>query len=300
MKEVYVSEPDVIDLETVRQLLPGETFVVTAGQADFAPGFTSGAEVLLIRSGTTVGSDIKQYFPRLNAVVRVGTGLDNVDVDFCESAGVKVYNAPGANADAVAEYVTAMILYVKRNLYRLNREDVAAWNRFVFRGEGVAGQTVGIVGFGHIGRLLQQKLLGLGCQKFFVYDPYILAETIAAAGATPADLGTVLRESDVVSLHLPLVPDTRHIIDSEKLNLLKEGALLINAARGGIVDESALLAMSKEITYVADTVEGEPKVNLALLEQKNIIITPHIASLTKDAEEAMVRVALKNYLKEVQ
>lgn len=296
MRELYVTEPDVIDVNEVKRLLPDGMFTVTPGQAGFAPGFTSAAQALLIRSDTTVDSSIKQFFPQLRAVIRVGTGLDNVDVGYCRSAGIEVFNAAGANADAVAEYVAAMILYVKRGLYRLNPEDVASWNRFAFRGQSVEGQTVGIVGFGHIGRLLQRKLAGLGCKKFLAYDPYVPADAIAETGAAAADLSAVLRESDIVSLHLPLLPETHHIINAEKLEMLKDGALLINAARGGIVDEAALLAAGKNITYVADTVENEPKINPALLKRGNVIVTPHIASLTAESERAMLHVALANYL----
>lgn len=296
MKELYVTEPDVIDMQEVKRLLPSGRFTVTSGQASFEPGFISPAQALLIRSNTTVDATIKQFFPQLRAVIRVGTGLDNVDVDFCRSEGIEVFNAAGANADAVAEYVTAMILYVKRGLHRLNPQDVASWNRFAFRGQGIAGQTVGIVGYGNIGKLLQQKLAGLGCTKFLVYDPYVPADMIAKADAVAASLPELLRQSDIISLHLPLLPETHHSINAEKLDMLKDGALLINAARGGIVDEAALLVTNKDVTYVADTVENEPDVNPELLERENVIITPHIASLTADSERAMVRVALTNYL----
>jgi phosphoglycerate dehydrogenase-like enzyme len=296
MKEMYITEPNAIDIKAVKQLLPHGKFTLTLGNATFNHGFTSDAEALLIRSATTITSKIAVHFPRLRAIIRVGTGLDNIDTDFCKLANIKVFNAPGANANAVTEYVIAMILYVKRHLYLLNQKEVKAWNRFVFTGQGISEQIVGIIGFGNIGKLLHQKLVGLGCKKLLIYDPYISAEVIAEAGGTAGDLDTVFSRADVISLHLPLVPETRHIINAEKLQLLKPGALLINAARGGIVDESAVLSLPADKIYVADTVEGEPKVNLDLLEKRNIIITPHIASLTSSSEKAMLEAAIKNWL----
>ncbi len=292
---IYVTEPQVINLSIVRAALGGTPYTLVSGSPDFLAGDAAACNVVLIRSGTHITSTILATMPHLQHVVRVGVGLDNVDLDFCRQHRIAVYNAPGANADAVAEYALTMILVALRQLHHLTRADQEAWNRFKFSGHGIASRTVGIVGFGHIGKLLYAKLRSLGCHSFMVYDPYA---TDTPADARMASLDELLAGSDVVSLHLPLMPETTHIINAQKLALMKDGAILLNAARGGIVDETAVLARqkSKPLTYIADTVEGEPHVNPALLNSPGTVITPHIASLTDDAEAAMVRVAIENLL----
>lgn len=293
--QIYVTEPDVIDLDVVREVMGSADYGLVAGSTDFTAGDASICDTVLIRSATHVDATTKEKMPNLQHVVRVGVGLDNVDLDFCEQNNIAVYNAPGANADAVAEYAVAVILLSLRKMHLLERSDLETWNRFKFSGQSIATRTVGIIGFGHIGQLLQQKLQALGCKDFLLYDPYV---TDAPDGTRMAELDELLSESDIISLHLPLVPATEHIINAGKLSLLKEGAILLNASRGGIVDEAAVVAAlnDKQFTYIADAVEGEPQVNPALLDQPNILITPHIGSLTDDAEKAMVRVAMQNLI----
>lgn len=298
MPELYVTEPNMISIDELRQLVPDKC-TITAGQTDFAAGFSSDAEALIVRSATTVTPEFLSHFPQVKAVVRVGTGLDNVDVEYCKAHDIHVYNAPGANADAVAEYVTAMILHANRRLHRLTSARVAAWQRKDFMGVTVADQTVGIVGFGNIGKLLRAKLAGLGCSEFLAYDPYLTEEQVEQAGARKVDLETLLKEADVVSLHMPLTDETRHMIAAEQLEMMKPGAVLINAARGGIVDEQAVLdhLAHTDMVFVEDTVENEPTVDPRLLEHENVIISPHIASLTTAADRAMLQVAVENYLR---
>lgn len=162
----------------------------------------------------------------------------------------------------------------------------------------MAEQTVGIIGFGNIGRLLQHKLAGLGCKTFLLYDPYVAKDARLPDGARLVEFDDVLQQSDLISLHLPLLAETKHIIDSDRLNKIKKGAVLVNAARGGIVDEDALLSAidTQDFMYVADTVEGEPQINPALLDHERVIVTPHIASLTEASERRMVTLALDNFL----
>lgn len=298
MIEVYVTEPAAINIEQLRALLPGSEYDVTSGSPQLSDDFSSPAHSLFIRSGTEADAAFLEHFPQLHAVVRVGVGLDNVDIDFCKQHGIAVYNAPGANADAVAEYVTAMILYVRRKLYELDDQAVKNWDRFRFMGTSMSEQTVGIVGFGNIGRRLQAKLAGLGCTQFLAYDPYLTDDVIEQAGAKPCDLDTLLAQADIISMHLPLTPETEYLINAEKLATLKPNALLINSSRGGVVDEAAVLALPPErnIVYVADTVENEPQVNEALLHNPRIIVTPHIASLTTASDAAMLKTATENYL----
>ncbi len=297
-QNLYVTEPDVIDLDALAGLLPADGYSIIPGQDDWADDFKSDADTLIIRSATNVTSTISHNFPKLQAIVRIGTGLDNVDLDYCKSAGIKVYNAPGANADAVAEYVVSVVLCARRKLHLINKSDILSWNRFKFSGHGLTGRTVGIIGYGNIGRLLHKKLQGLGCAEFLVYDPYVSESQAAAAGVHLMKLDDLLRRSDIISIHVPLTDETNYLLNDAKLHLLQEHAVLVNASRGGIVDESAVLRLlqEKDFTYIADTVEHEPQVNPELLGHDNIIITPHIASLTSDSEAAMLRIAVENYL----
>jgi len=290
---IYVTEPNAIDISLVAKTLGTTPHTLSAGNPSFTNGNPKDCNVVLFRSATHIGNDILQHMPGLKHAVRVGTGLDNVDRAFCQQAGIAVYNAPGANADAVAEYVLAAMLMALRNIHLVKRSDIETWDRFKFAGHSVASRRIGIIGFGHIGRLLYEKLHSLGCRDFLLYDPYVHD---APADATLVPLDGLMQHCDIISLHLPLLPQTQHCINAEKLAYLRKNAILLNASRGGVVDEAAVLAQMQQtpFTYIADTVEGEPRVNPALLDNPNIIITPHIASLTSEAETAMVRSSIQN------
>ena len=292
---IYVTEPEVIDLQAVRQLLPAE-YELVAGKTDFSSA-PADCSTLLIRSATTIDSSIKQHFPELKSVIRIGTGVDNIDMEFCKQAGVEVFTAAGANADAVSDYVVGMMLFALRRLQTLTPEDVKTWNRFKFTGHSMSAQTIGIIGFGHIGRLVHQKLQGFGCQ-FFAYDPLVKKEDLPE-GVTGLDsVDEVLQRSSIVTLHLPLMPETRDLLNQRNLSLLKPGAILLNSSRGGIVNEADVVeAAHSGLTYIADTVEHEPTPNPILLGEPNIILTPHIASLTEESSQNMLKVALANFLK---
>lgn len=290
-------------MKLAHELLPANEYILIEGSTDFAKNHITDCEALLIRSETFIKDDILEYFPQLKHVIRVGVGLDNVDTEFLTSHNVKIHNAPGANSDAVAEYVVTMILSVLRHTTSLSAEDALTWNRMKFMGHSVTSQKVGIVGYGHIGRLLQEKLKGLGCTSFFVYDPY-LPESYQFDEVTQkvTMLEELLQQATIVSLHLPLLESTRYILNDANLPLLQKGTILVNAARGGIVNENALLAVidERQLTYVADTVENEPRVNPKLVEHDRVIVTPHIASLTEESNENMLRVATHNFLNSVE
>lgn len=262
-------------------------------------GDPSDVAAVFIRSRTKIDETIKTKFPNVRAIIRAGVGLDNVDVDFCRAEEITIHNAPRANSDAVAEYVVAMLLFTMRRLRTLKREDVRQWNRFAYVGESMSGQTVGIVGFGNVGRLVQQKLAGLGCSRFVVYDPFLPAGAVQGEGIEQVDeLEQLLERSTMITLHMPLTDETRHMIGASQLARLQDGVILVNAARGGIVDELALLKILDDtsLTYVADTVENEPEVRPELLGREDIIVTPHMAGLTHEAERNIVVHALQSFL----
>lgn len=296
---IYISEPDVIDVRLVAQALEGTGITAVLGSPTFEQSRKQNYDTLFIRSATTIDKNIKQHFPYLKNIIRAGTGLDKIDLDYCKNDDISVYNAPGANADAVSEYVVAMILYVLRRLDRMSEEHIKAWNRFVFQGRSVREHTVGIVGFGHIGRLLYRKLNAFSVPKFLVSDPYISPNSIKEENIQSVTLDELLKQATIISLHVPLTHETHNLINEQKLSLIQSGSLLINASRGGIVDEPAVISRTQrdEITYIADTITGEPVIDECLLKAKNIIITPHIASLTSISEQEMQRQALRNFLK---
>ena len=296
-KKLYVTEPDVINMSIVHKML-GEDWEIVAGDPSFSGKGIEDYSTLLIRSVTTITAGIKEIFPNLRHIIRVGVGVDNIDMDFCSQEGIAVYNAPGANADAVSDYVVGIMFHALRKLHLLTQRDIVNWDRFKFTGRSMADRTIGIIGFGNIGKQIFSKLQGFNCKAFLVYDPFIKKEDMPEGTTYMASVEEVLCSSDIVTLHVPLIPATRYLINKGNIALLPEGSILVNASRGGIVNENDITEYMREhdLIYVADTVEGEPKVSEALLSAENVVVTPHIASLTKEADDSMVIVALENFL----
>jgi len=297
MKKLYISEPDAIEARLVSSILP-EDWQVVCGDTDFSGEKLADCTVLLIRSATVVTDSIKDTFPKLHSIVRVGVGVDNIDVDFCNREGIAVYNAPGANADAVSDYVVAMMLVGLRKLHLLTPQDVKTWNRFDFTGHSMAGRSIGIIGFGNIGKQIYRKLQGFECKAFYVYDPFVKAEDMPKGVKHVTSVEAVLQQSDIVTLHVPLLPTTKYLINKDNLPMMPPGSILINASRGGIVNEADVVKRVRDhdLVYIADTVEDEPHASPAMLSTPNVIVTPHIASLTKEADDNVLAVALQNFL----
>jgi (S)-sulfolactate dehydrogenase len=297
MNQIYVTEPNAINMQIVTELLGGDWNIIE-GTPAFEGNDLQDCTAMLIRSATTVTSSVTDAFPNLRHIIRVGVGVDNIDMDFCASKGIAVYNAPGANADAVSDYVVGMMFQALRKTHLLTEQDVTEWNRFKFTGRSMAGRRIGIVGFGNIGKQIFSKLQGFNCQAFFVYDPFIKKEDMPEGVSYAASVEEVLQNSDIVTLHVPLLATTKYLINAQNLPLLPDEAILINASRGGIVNEADVVAYMQDhnLVYVADTVEGEPTVSRELIDAPNVIVTPHIASLTKEADDSVVAVALQNFL----
>jgi phosphoglycerate dehydrogenase-like enzyme len=294
---VYVSEPEAIDISQIKERLETAGYEIFLGSTDFSANVPEQCEVLLVRSQTRVTADIITTFPNLRSIIRVGTGLDSIDVDFCKANGISIYSAPGANAHAVAEYVIMMMLIVLRKYHLLQSEDVHNWNRYKFRGSSLTTQSIGIVGYGAIGRLVYEYARGLGCTRFYVYDPYVKSDALPEV-MMQGTLENVIRNSGIITVHVPLTNETKYLIGERELNAMQFGTILLNASRGGIVNELSVVRAASEgrIFYVADTVENEPSVRQELVDTENIIVTPHMASLTDSAEAAMLLQAVKNFL----
>jgi (S)-sulfolactate dehydrogenase len=248
------------------------------------------AHGLIVRNRTRVDKELLEAAPMLTVVGRLGVGLDNIDLTACEARRIEVIPARGANALAVAEYVIAVSLILLRGAF-LATDAVAAgsWPREAFSGgREVAGRTLGIVGFGSIGQVTARLARGLG-MEVIAFDAEIdsMAPLWIEQQVTPRGLDELLREADVVSLHVPLTPKTRHLIDAGRLALMKPGAVLVNTARGGIVEEAALASMLRAGRLAGaalDVFEMEPlQAASPLAGCPNLLLTPHIAGVTRES-----------------
>lgn len=249
-----------------------------------------GALALIVRNRTQVRGALLAAGSQLEVVGRLGVGLDNIDVDACERRGIAVVPATGANALAVAEYVIATAMLLLRGAYGSTAAVAAGqWPRGALsNGREIAGKTLGLIGFGGIGRLTADLAHGLG-MRVIGCDPLVTAADPAwqAARVTPLSLDDVLRQADVVSLHVPLNAQTRNLIDAPRLGLMRSDAMLINTARGGVIDETALAAALQAGRLggaALDVFEAEPlPAGSPLAVAPNLILTPHIAGVTRES-----------------
>lgn len=253
------------------------------------------ADALIVRNRTQVRGALLQALVssgRCRVIGRLGVGLDNIDVDGCQASGMQVIPATGANALSVAEYAVGTAMLLLRGAYA-STADVAAgrWPRQALsNGREVGGRTFGLVGFGAIGQCTARLARGLGMQVI-AHDAMMDAEHPAfeAAGARCAGLDEVLRMADVVSLHVPLLPSTRGLLDAARLQAMKPGAVLINTSRGGIVDEPALAAALRAGHLggaALDVFHVEPLPPSPHFQGcPNLLLTPHIAGVTLESNE---------------
>ncbi|MFG1413362.1 MAG: hydroxyacid dehydrogenase [Pseudomonadota bacterium] len=263
-------------------------------KADVLADLAQGARALIVRNRTQVRAGLLANAPNLIVVGRLGVGLDNIDVDDCRARDIQVYPATGANDVAVAEYVICGVMMLLRGAYHASGEVAAgAWPRTRLMGREVSGKRLGLIGFGAIARETAQRARALG-MEVVAFDPFVAADDPAwrTHGVGPRSLDDLLTESDAVSLHVPLTSQTRNLIDAAALDRMKPGAVLINAARGGVVDEAALAAALRRGAIggaMLDVFEAEPLgAGSALCDMPNLILTPHIAGVT---EESNVRVS---------
>jgi (S)-sulfolactate dehydrogenase len=249
------------------------------------------ARALVVRNRTQVRGTLLESARKLSCVGRLGVGLDNIDMEACKARDVAVYPATGANDLSVAEYVITTAAMLLRHAYTANEAMLAGkWPRQALAGRELAGKTLGLVGFGSIAREVAWRAQMLG-MTVLAYDPYSPADDPAWRLARNVSLDGLLETADVVSLHTPLTDQTRHMIDAGALARMKADAILINAARGGIVDEAALAAALKEGRpggAALDVFETEPLTTEAGKKFKgiaNLVLTPHIAGVTEESNE---------------
>ena len=246
-------------------------------------------DALIVRSRTKVTADIieKGASGKLKVIGRAGIGVDNIDVKKETELGIKVVNAPTGSTISVAELAIAHMLALARFIPKADSSmKRGEWLKKQLKGIELHGKTLGLIGSGRIAQHVAKIAKGLG-MNVLVYSPHCTDEKAEKMGARRATLEEVLRESDFVSLHIPKTEETYHLIDKEKLSLMKPTAYLINCARGGVVDEDALYEFLKEgkIAGAAiDVFEEEPPKGSKLLELDNVVLTPHIGANTKEAQ----------------
>jgi (S)-sulfolactate dehydrogenase len=248
------------------------------------------ADALIVRNRTQVSAGLLAVAPALRVVGRLGVGLDNIDVDACKARGIEVIPATGTNALAVAEYVIGTALFLLRGAYSSSTAVASGdWPRAALSsGRELSGKTLGIVGYGGIGRHVARLGRALG-MRVIGSDPQVPASSSVwrEEGAERRELDALLAEADVVTLHVPLVAATRHLIDAARLAQMKPGAILINTARGGVVDEAAVAAALKSGRLggaALDVFEQEPlAAGSPLAGCPNLLLTPHIAGVTAES-----------------
>ncbi len=258
-----------------------------ANRAELLPAVAD-VDAILIRSATKVDAEAITAAKRLRVVARAGVGLDNVDVKAATQAGVMVVNAPTSNIVSAAELAIGLLLSAARNISPAHAALRAGqWKRSKYTGVELFEKTVGIVGLGRIGVLVAQRLAGFGV-NLIAYDPYVQAGRAAQIGVRLVPLDELLAESDFISVHLPKTPETVGLIGEEALAKVKPSAVIVNAARGGIVDEGALYAALKEGRLGAaglDVFAKEPCSDSPLFELDNVVATPHLGASTDEAQE---------------
>jgi D-3-phosphoglycerate dehydrogenase len=246
------------------------------------------ADALLVRSATQVDAEALAAAVNLKVVARAGVGLDNVDVGAATKAGVMVVNAPTSNITSAAELAIGLLLASARHIPAASAAlKGGKWARSKYTGIELDGKNVGIVGFGRIGQLVAQRLAPFGV-KLLTYDPYVQPARAGQLGAKVVSLDELLAESDFITVHLPKTPETLGLIGEEALRKVKPGVRIINAARGGIVDESALAIAIKEGRVGGagiDVFATEPTTSSPLFDLDQVVVTPHLGASTDEAQE---------------
>ncbi len=243
---------------------------------------------LAIRSSTQVTEKVLQAAKKLKVVGRAGIGVDNIDVPACTAKGIVVMNTPMGNAITTAEHALAMMFSLARHIPQANQTThEGAWAKSKYMGVELTGKTLGIIGSGNIGSIVAEKAMGFGL-KVQAYDPYLTEERANSLGIKKVDLDELLGTSDVISLHVPKTTETENIISASAINKMKKGALLINCARGGLVDELSLRVAleSGHLKGAAlDVFLQEPAKENPLFGLENVICTPHLGASTTEAQE---------------
>ena len=305
---IVISE--FMDAPAVAQLQSAHDVLYAPELVDDAPRLraeAAKADALIVRNRTQVRGDLLAAMSRCRVVGRLGVGLDNIDVAACEARGMQVLPATGANALSVAEYVVGTALLLLRGAYGSSAAMAAGqWPRAALsNGREVGGKTLGLVGFGSIGQLTARLARALG-MDVIAYDAVLGADhpSYAEHHVAPVSLDALLASADVVSLHVPLVASTRNLFDAQRIAAMKPGAVLINSARGGVVDELALAQALREGRLggaALDVFADEPLAAAPYFEGcPNLLLTPHIAGVTSESNARVSSLIAERVLQALQ
>ena len=295
MKKILVSDP--LSEEGIKILKDVKEFQVDV-KTDLKPEalkeIVKDYDALVVRSATKVNKDIIGAAENLKVIGRAGVGLDNVDLDAATQKGIIVMNTPAGNTISTAEHTMSMILALSRNIPQsCASTKKGEWKRSKFMGVELYTKTLGVLGFGRIGSALAKRALSFG-MRVLAFDPFLSKEVAESLGVEVVELKELLQNSDYISVHTPLTDETKHMISTEEFALMKKGVRVVNCARGGIIDEAALVAAIKEGKVAGaalDVFEQEPvSPESELLKLDNVVITPHLGAST---EEAQVNVAIE-------
>jgi D-3-phosphoglycerate dehydrogenase / 2-oxoglutarate reductase len=290
-KRILVADPLHEQGRALLAARPGLTIDVVTGLDEPALCQRIGDyDALIVRSKTRVTASVIEAATRLKAIGRAGIGVDNIDVAAATERGIVVFNTPDANATTTAELALAHLLSLSRHLPQADRSvRRGEWKPGNFVGTELAEKTVGVVGFGTIGRIVARRCLAFR-MRVLAFDPYVVPDVIRETGAEPTDLDSLLASSDYVTLHCPLNDTTRNLLDASRLAKMKRGARIINCARGGLVDETALVEalVSGHLGGAAlDVYAKEPPGPSPLLALDNVVLTPHVGASTQEAQQAV-------------
>ncbi len=273
----------------------GRERLATQANVTFSPGLSpaalldaiQNAEALVVRGRTKVTAEVLAAAPRLRVIGRAGVGVDNIDLEAARAQGVIVVNAPTATTIAVAELTFGLLLAVARHIPRADASmKDGQWLKKQLKGVEIFGKTLGILGYGRIGAEVAKRAAAFG-MEVLAYDPYLTPETIRNRGAHPVSLEALYQQSDFLSLHLPLTEETRGMLSADAFARMKPGIRLVCAARGGIVDEAALLQALENGQVAAaglDVFAQEPPKDSPLVRHPQVVATPHIGAQTHEAQ----------------
>ena len=253
-----------------------------------------GYDGLIIRSGTTVTKKIIMASDKLKVIGRAGVGLDNVDVEAASKKGIVVMNAPSGNTRSTAEHAFSLMLALARNIPQANESVKSGkWDRKEFMGVELYGKTLGIIGLGRIGTEFAKRALSFD-MKVLAYDPFLSEEKAKSLNLESVPLDTIYKKSDFITIHTPLTSETKHLVDEKAFAMMKKGVRIVNAARGGIVDEKVLakyLKNGKVAGAALDVFEtkAKPPVDSPVVNNDKVVTTPHLGAAT---EEAQVKVSV--------
>ena len=304
MADIVISE--FMDEAAIRDLLPGRDVLYDAKlvdrPADLAAALAD-ARALVVRNRTQVRGALFEAAPKLRVVGRLGVGLDNIDLEACKARGIAVCPATGANDVAVAEWAITAMLVLLRGAWSATPQVIAGeWPRMSTIGREASGKTLGLVGLGGIARETATRAAALGL-RICAADPLLPADHPAWKLADRVTLDELVRRSDVISLHVPLTSETRGLFDAARLGAMRRGAILLNAARGGIVDEAALAASlrSGHLGGAALDVFAQEPLDAAqgatFAGVPNLLLTPHIAGVTDESNVRVSHVTLEAVLR---